>query len=158
LLDEAREQAATSPAVAWRCKECGEPGAAEFDVCWKCGAERQLPESPQPAGATGLPLVADEPAQQPPAEREEVDEDVESPAILDAHDLARRAWHASVLAFVLFPLLPFLSIYSVSLLLGLSEVSEPLSPRAKLLCRAAWIANVAAFFALMLFLAYLLRY
>ena len=43
LIEEFRQT--SQPATPWTCPNCGESVDGEFDACWSCGEERQMPEA-----------------------------------------------------------------------------------------------------------------
>ncbi|WP_445401957.1 putative signal transducing protein [Zobellella sp. An-6] len=48
-LKEARlilEQYRRGSCGSWRCPHCGEPNAASFEICWRCGQEPEAEEKP----------------------------------------------------------------------------------------------------------------
>lgn len=156
----------------WFCGECEEIVDAGFDVCWSCGKARSDVERPLPAFAAAHQAEAvseldhhakidavdetDEdrlnpyasPRDNTPPPKIAADEDVlinpEAEAIL------LRAWRASVIGLMLFPLITHL--YSMYLLIRASMLTTKFSPAGNRRFYSAFVLNmVAGYFAVFFF-------
>ena len=124
LLRDAPARHAGPPSSDWRCANCRESVPKQFEVCWKCGAERG------DATSSLDPTFQAEIDEEAPQDSE-ANDDFEPPEISKADDQVRRAWFASILGFiVLFPI-PLLHCYSIWLLLTLEVSPQSLPPRAR---------------------------
>jgi hypothetical protein len=117
---------------AWKCPKCGADVDATFDLCWKCGVDRQGQGSngPWDGVPAARPGAGDNSTIGPAGDGDLPDEDDEpdeSDTVLNsAEEVVARAWRAAILG-ILLPL-GIISVYS--LLLLATVMKEELSPKA----------------------------
>lgn len=101
----------THSVETWFCSECEETIDVGFQACWACGKERELVEGQVPAAASETGL--NEPINQDSTQVDQVD------------DMVLRAYRASLIGFVLLPVITH--AYSLYLLLPVTAQPDDLS-------------------------------
>jgi hypothetical protein len=151
-----------SPAETWFCGECQEEVDGDFQVCWSCGKERSEVDQPFPVSNKDRTVAdrdrhseenveADDYAdddQSNPYAAPKSPTDVMTPAEQDveihpeAEAMLVRAWRASIIGLVFFPLIAHL--YSMVLLIRASALTSNFSPEGRKLFNRALVVNVIA--------------
>ncbi len=120
----------TGACEAWYCGKCQEDVDAGFQVCWSCGEARADVE------------------QSTPMDTNEINTEVELARHLainaEAESMLQRAWQASIIGFLLFPIV--INLYSMYLLVRASIIGAEFSPTSQKLFYKALVVNLLAGF------------
>lgn len=165
IVESARGESAV-PSVPWYCGQCNETIDGAFEVCWSCGNPRADIEQPLPITPTNDACVESgfeegDVADTPIPEFSDLDYDESNPYASpmttgstsaqcdkppeindEAEAMLLRAWRASIIGIVFFPVATHL--YSMYLLIRAANTATTFSPNGQKRFYRAFGVNVVA--------------